>query len=54
MVTALCLSYLASTFADPSSFKSTKFESEINSPVMLDLTNSLLKLSLSFLSTRYC
>jgi hypothetical protein len=54
MVTALCLSYLANTFAEPSSLRSTKFDNEINSPVMLDLTKSLLRLSLSFLSKRYC
>ena len=54
IVTALCLLYLDNLLAVPFSLNSTKFESETKFPVFSDLTNILLKLSLSFLSSKYC
>ena len=54
IVTALCLLYLDNLFADPSSFRSTKFARDTRPPVVFDLTNILLKLSLSRLSSIYC
>ena len=42
MVTAGCLLYLDNSFAAPTSLKSTKLTSEINLPVVSDLTKFLI------------
>ena len=54
MVTALCLLYLASSFAEPSSLNSIKFASEISFPEVSDLTKILEIPSLFLLSDKYC
>ena len=47
IVTALCLLYLDSSTAEPSSLKSTRLTSEINFPVVSDLTKIFDNPSLS-------
>ena len=54
MVTALCLLYLANSFAVPSSSKLTRLISDISFPVVSDLTKIFDIPSLSLLSDRYC
>ena len=54
IVTARCLLYLDNLLAVPFSLNSTRLESETKFPVFSDRTNILLKLSLFFLSSKYC
>jgi hypothetical protein len=53
-VTALCLLYLDNSFAVPSSSKLTRLVSDINFPVVSDLTKILDIPSLFLLSDKYC
>ena len=53
IVTALCLLYLESILADPSSLKSTKFANDISFELFSDLTKIFAKLSLLLLSDKY-
>ena len=54
IVTARCLLYLASSFAEPSSLKLTKFAKEINFPLVSERTNIFETPYLFLLSDKYC
>ena len=54
IVTALCLLYLASVFAEPSSLNSTRFAKETSLPEVSDLTKIFEIPFLFLLSEIYC
>ena len=54
IVTARCLLYRASCFAEPSSLKLTRFDKEISFPFVSERTKILETPSLFLLSDKYC
>ena len=54
IVIARCLLYRASSFAEPSSLKFTKFAKEISFPLVSERTKILEIPSLFLLSDKYC